>query len=73
MRSDVEVVNAGRSFSFYPVSELATSTHYTAKVTTIATDLAGNLLTHDYNFVSGYTTTITAWDFAFWGSDVWIE
>ena len=73
MRSDIEVVNAGRSFSFYPVSELATSTHYTAKVTTTATDLAGNLLAHDYNFVSGYTTTTTAWDFGYWDSDVWTD
>jgi hypothetical protein len=72
-RSDMLVVNGGRSFSFYPVSEFSTSTHYTVKVTVSARDLAGNLLIHDYNFASGYDTTMTAWDFAYWDSDLWTD
>lgn len=68
LTSNITVVNAGRSFSFYPLADYSQNTLYKAKITVDARDLAGNPLNNDYYFASGYTTTGTPWD-----SNLWVE
>lgn len=65
------IINGGRSFAFHPVAEMAEGTHYQIKVITNVTDLAGNSLAIETFYSSGYTTTLSPYDYSSWDIDVW--
>lgn len=73
MTSEIEVINAGRSFAFNPASELPEGTHYQIRVAVGATDLAGNPLVTETFYLGGYTTTQSPFDFSSWDLDFWVE
>jgi len=73
MISDINVINAGRSFVFRPASHMGQNSLYQLKVIMDAVDLAGNALSVETYYASGYTTTDTPWDYAVWDNDYWTD